>query len=113
MIITVPLPPSVNQAYATNWKTKRRFKSKPYSDWLAHCEFLVLNQGVVFTPGRVKVEYICGKPDKRRRDLGNLEKPLSDMLVKCGLIEDDCKIDEIVMKWTDHINGVRVTVEAV
>lgn len=31
----LPIPPSVNRAYSTNWKTKRRFKSQDYQAYEA------------------------------------------------------------------------------
>ena len=51
----------------------------------------------------VKMEILACPPDRRRRDLDNLSKPLCDTAVHLGLIEDDHWIWELHMKW-DRIN---------
>lgn len=40
--------------------------------------------------GPVRVEEVFFVPDKRRRDLTNLEESVDDILVKFGVISDDC-----------------------
>jgi crossover junction endodeoxyribonuclease RusA len=45
--------------------------------------------------GRLKVEMICYPPDRRRRDLDNLQKALLDALAANQVIEDDSNIDEL------------------
>lgn len=49
----------------------------------------------------VQVHYRFGNPDKRRRDLANLEKAPSDLLVACGVLKDDSLIHRLVMEWAD------------
>jgi Holliday junction resolvase RusA-like endonuclease len=39
-------------------------------------------------------------PDLRRRDLGNLEKPTSDLLKRAGVIEDDHFARAIILQWS-------------
>ena len=109
MKLTLPFPTSINAAYATNFKTKRRFKSQKYSQWVAYAEACVMEQHPERISGPVKVLYEYGRPDKRRRDVGNYEKVISDLLVSCGLIEDDSLIEEITLRWAD-VDGVEITV---
>jgi crossover junction endodeoxyribonuclease RusA len=45
------------------------------------------------------LEIVAVKPDKRRRDLGNLEKAVSDLLQHMKIIEDDCLCQKITMEW--------------
>lgn len=45
--------------------------------------------------GRLGICLDAYPPDKRRRDLDNILKPLLDSLVHAGLIEDDSQFDEL------------------
>jgi crossover junction endodeoxyribonuclease RusA len=110
MKLTLPFPPSVNGLYATNFKTKRRFKSKKYVEWGHAAIWDITRLGM--TKGKVKVLYEFGRPDKRRRDVANYEKAVSDILVAGGLIEDDSMIEEITLRWAD-VEGVEITIEAI
>ena len=65
--------------------------------------------------GPVKLQYEFQEgQDNRRRDVGNLEKPVTDLLVTHGVIEaDDGRIVRgISLNWSRDVVGVRVTVEA-
>ena len=86
------LPTSVNQCFATNWNTRRRFKTKKYAEFIAR--MMPILTGLVKEPlkGDLEVEYNFYFPDKRRRDVFNLEKAMSDTLVLYGVIEDDSQI---------------------
>lgn len=44
---------------------------------------------------RVRVEVLAYPPDRRRRDLDNLLKPLLDSLVHAGVVKDDSLIDDL------------------
>lgn len=61
---------------------------------------------MVQKPGRVEGNYrlVIGavKPDKRKRDLGNLIKAIEDMLQMCAVIEDDSLSRSIYMTWIDE-----------
>ena len=86
--LTLPLPPSVNSAFATNFETKRRFKSKEYSDWMDEASLSLLPQKKYGIKGDLwlKVDYIYLFPiytksnKKRLVDVFNYEKCLSDFL---------------------------------
>jgi Holliday junction resolvase RusA-like endonuclease len=52
-------------------------------------------------------------PDKRRRDLGNLEKPISDLLQSLGVIDDDSNARAINLQWVDAGEPITITVEAI
>jgi len=59
--------------------------------------------------GKVKVLYEFGRPDKRRRDVANYEKAVSDLLTTYAVIEDDSLIEEMTLRWAD-VDGVKVTI---
>jgi len=89
------LPPSVNQCYYTDWRTKTRHKSKDYREFVDGC-FIAF--GLDKFEGEIQVEYNFYFPDKRRRDIENYTKALSDTLVHYGVIEDDSKIMRMVLE---------------
>lgn len=65
--------------------------------------------------GPVHVVYEVWHPDHRRRDLGNLDKVMSDSLTRCGFWGDDVDIYhlELIRKGVDKANPrVEVTVTA-
>jgi Holliday junction resolvase RusA-like endonuclease len=113
----LPIPPSVNACYATDFKTKRRFKTKKYKTWSnedAYEAWLKSNRGS--TKGKVIIRYDFGRfPDKRKRDVLNFEKPLSDFLTSMGAFEDDCKIERADIGWDDKVETkmVLVTIEEI
>lgn len=54
-------------------------------------------QGWPVIEGRVRVLITAWPPDKRRRDLDNLLKPMLDALQHCAVIADDEQIDELTI----------------
>ncbi len=112
IIFKLPFPPSVNALYSGN---HRRFKSKRYTTWISEAEDTMRsNLPVGRLAGFVEVLYRLNAPDERRRDLGNSEKPISDFLVSWGVIDDDSKIQRLVMEWADDLTPgiVEVTVKS-
>lgn len=105
--IDLPYPPSVNGLYAGK---DRRYTSPKYAEWKSKAAQAMSSAPML--DGPVRVTYTFTRPDKRKRDLGNLEKPVSDFLVKMSVIEDDCLIEEIKLKWGETAKGCRVEVEA-
>ena len=84
-----------------------RKMTKRYAAWIRHCMLTVGHVGKV--PGPVAVDYRFARPDKRKRDLGNLEKAVSDLLVKMKVIEDDSLIQDLRLRWLGDA-PVRITV---
>jgi crossover junction endodeoxyribonuclease RusA len=92
---TVPIPPSVNALYR-NAPGKGRVKTERYRTWIQAAGWDVRDQKPEHQPGQVAVCYRLPWPtDKRKRDLGNYEKALSDLLVLHNVIEDDSKIVDL------------------
>jgi len=99
------LPPSVNQCYATNWNTRRRFKTAPYKAFIermavsmpSEIKMLLMVNKHVFESA-IEIEYNFYFPDNRRRDVGNYEKTLTDTLVNMGFMKDDSLIERIVLE---------------
>ncbi len=88
-VLLMPYPPTSNNLFAGSGR--RRFISKKYHEWRTEASRALAAQAPLPEfEGPVSVRYAYGRPDKRRRDLGNLEKSVSDQLVSAGVIVDDC-----------------------
>ena len=115
-MIELPIPPSVNELYDGGVKTKRRFKSNAYTEWLHTAGWRLTQQNPERHTGRVKVLYEYGRyNDNRRRDVCNFEKAISDLLVAHGVIEDDHLIDHVTLCWSDEVPEglVHVSIEVI
>ena len=110
-VYDLPLPPTANHLHF-NVPGKGRVKTDEYRQWITQAGWEVARQrranGGKFT---VPVALLYEIAEKRR-DLGNHEKPVSDLLVRQGVIEDDGPkfVREIVLRWSSDVPGVRVTI---
>ena len=110
MNITVKLPklpPPLSACY-TNVRGRGRVKTKRYREWINLCSPCLY--GHKFITGKVCVEYSFFRPDKRKRDLGNLEKALSDLLTG-KLIEDDSMIEDLRLSWAKQDCAVLIKIK--
>ena len=79
-------PISVNQV----WQG-RRFKTKLYKDYEIEISWLLKKyRGQI--RGEIEIHYTFYIKNYSRTDCDNLVKPIQDILVKNGIIEDDRKI---------------------
>jgi len=97
-VIHLPWPPSVNRIW-------RQFRGRTILSvdgrkFFAEASALALASGVR-VKGAYRLHVKATRPDKRRRDIGNLEKVISDALVKGGVVEDDCLCTGITIEWAD------------
>lgn len=112
--IYLPFPPSANALWRN--VAGKTLLSEPYRKWkrLALQEIAVQRPRKVLEPYRLAI--VATRPDNRKRDLGNLEKAISDALVAAGVVVDDCDAMSITVSWSasapDRNAGVSVTVEA-
>lgn len=105
----LPFPPSVNNLFFN--ATHGRVTSKNYADWQRRAWEALVQQ-----PDRlhrhtdpVAVTYTFDRPDKRRRDVFNGEKAVSDFLVKHGVLADDSLIHRGTVQWGEA-HGVTVEI---
>lgn len=111
--LSLPYPPSANRLWrAVNG---RNVKSAEYRRWEKLCRSAVyLNSRVVTGP--YAVTYTAERPDRRRRDIANIEKAASDVLQDLGFIVDDCDCQRVTVQWAPGEpvgKGARVHVEIV
>lgn len=108
---TIPMPPPLSACFR-NASGPGRVKTPRYERWKRDAGWIVRAQRPGSIHGPVRVTYLIGRPDKRKRDLGNLDKALSDLLVHLRVIDDDSKIVDLRLVWAER-DDVLATVEAV
>ena len=110
----LPFPPSVN-ALTRNIPGRGRVKTKAYRAWIMEAGLRLNLQKPKRMAGLVRLSIRAVKPDRRRRDLGNLEKAVSDLLVAHRVIDDDSLIQSISMQWwtSDNMTGISATLTTV
>jgi len=111
--VTLPYPPSANRL----WRNVggKTLKSEPYREWIDSAAWIVKlackktydGKGV---RGPYGLTILVNPPDRRKRDIDNLAKPLSDALKAGGAIEDDHLCQELRMVLSPDVNGVELTV---
>ena len=92
---TLPFPPSVNGLFSGK---ARRYASPAYKAWKAAARQHVPG-GLIAGP--YSLDLVFDRPDRRARDLGNLEKAVSDLIVERGLVIDDSCCQRITLSWSD------------
>lgn len=85
----IPIKPiSINKAYRG-----KRFKSKDYIQFEKDCSWWMKGKKI---SGEVEIHYKFFVKNFARTDVDNCIKPTQDLLVKYGLIDDDCHIKKLV-----------------
>lgn len=116
---TLPWPPSANRLWR-NVPGKGTLKSAQYRVWIAGAMgaiAAVATQQPCMVKGPFRVSILADRPDRRRRDLDNLAKPILDALTASAIIEDDHLAASISLAWSDlppaKPGCVRVSVEGI
>ncbi len=108
------IPPSVNKCYYTDRKTLTRHKSKELRDFIEICGFFFRSvDSPIDYPIIVDIEYTV--PDKRKRDVDNMIKPLLDTLKVYGVIKDDSIIQQLtaVKKFVKGEKKTRIIIYSI
>lgn len=102
IILHIPYPPSHNKIWRANWNAHKIYNHPEYQSWvkLAWGTWLQQKPSDFQT---IKTEFaitiMAFRPDKRRRDLGNLKKAIMDMLQRINVIYDDAMTVRETMLW--------------
>ena len=95
--------------YDGGQNVKRRFKSDKYKAWCVQAgrfvaAYLADNDEFITVTEPIRVTYRYATfTDKRRRDLGNMEKAVSDLLVDYKILDDDSLIHKLSLEWADDL----------
>lgn len=116
--VTFDFPPSTNNLWRAGRSKNGKpthYLSKQYASWKEAAEWTV--KAAAKAHGRIDGQYFleiaAKRPDRRKRDLDNIIKPISDALVHGGMVQDDSQCQFIHARWDDTLTaGVRVSVQA-
>ncbi|UYF53931.1 crossover junction endodeoxyribonuclease RusA [Citrobacter amalonaticus] len=102
--ISLPWPPSNNRYYRHNrGRTHISAEGQAYRDSVARIiKDSMLDIGL---SSSVKIRIECHMPDRRRRDLDNLQKAAFDALTKSGFWLDDQQVDYYSVKRMPVVKG--------
>ncbi len=103
----LPWPPTVNNYY-TIWKG-RKILSKRAKKFKTDCAVYIKRPSKPFE-GEVRVSISLKMPDKRKRDIDNLLKPILDALTDYGVYCDDSQIFSLSIFKDPYMNAGEVLV---
>lgn len=110
--LSLPWPPSTNHLYRSIGRGRVLLSKggRVYINSVAKCVAIRRAGGdrLSFGGQRISVQVLACVPDRRRRDLGNLEKITFDSLTKCGVWNDDCQIDFFSFERGPMVKGGRL-----
>lgn len=108
--LILPYPPSVNNMHRNG--KGRRFSTDQYKSWKTAAGWTIREQaGTQFLPdGPYAMQIKAAPPTKGRRDIDNIIKATSDILVSMGVTPDDSQMQFVSAAWTVNYPGVFVVV---
>jgi Holliday junction resolvase RusA-like endonuclease len=111
--VELPRPPSVNSAFVTDFKTRRRFASKEYTAWKKEASQMLLAQRPRCSVGQVEITITVQEITRYPSDIDNRVKPILDCLVENGIIDGDTAktVRSITARWDSEIVGAIVEVK--
>ncbi|MGC9455856.1 MAG: RusA family crossover junction endodeoxyribonuclease [Phycisphaerae bacterium] len=107
-LLVVPWPPSLNHYYRR--VGPRTLISREGRTFRRNVCALLAGGGRPPMDGRVALAMDAFPPDRRRRDLDNIQKPLLDALEHAGVYEDDSQIDLLLTRRRKSVNGGRLNI---
>lgn len=113
--LALPLPPSANKLFK-NLQGRGRAKTQTYESWRVEAGWTLKQQlNGSRIGGAVSVAILCARKDMRSGDIDNRIKPILDLLVSYGTIDDDRNVQKVSAEWVDggRFEGVSVEVRAV
>lgn len=100
--LKLPFPPSTNHSHF--FAGKRKIVNKKTKQFREEVAEAVIESGQKLY-GRLAMFIALYPPDKRKRDIGNYEKQLTDAIMLAGLFQDDEQIDSIVIVRKEVVKG--------
>lgn len=112
MVITLPYPPSVNH-YWRHFRGRTVISREGRTFRTNVCALLAGGNGPRKPPsgGRIALCMDAFPPDRRRRDLDNLQKPTLDALQHAGVYEDDSQVDLLITRRRELAVPPRVEID--
>lgn len=110
MTLELPWPPSVNHYYARNRDGSVRIGAEGRTYRRDIKTLCLVKRVASFGRERLSVRVDAFPPDRRERDLGNLDKALMDSLQHAGVFKSDGQIDDLHLVRMPPTPGGRVVV---
>ena len=106
--LELPYPPSVNHY----WRRvgARTLISRGGRAFRASVCSILAARGIQPMDGPLEVEIDVYPPDRRRRDIDNLQKALLDALAHGGAYHDDSQISRLTVQRREVVSGGKVRV---
>ncbi len=87
------------------------YRAKVYRDWAEEAERHAAAQGPIATITKpVALDLAVGRPDRRRRELDNVNKAVLDLLQHIKVLEDDSLVHKLTSYWDEDTVRVRVAI---
>lgn len=109
MRLTLPYPPSVNHYWCASGK--RRYISHAGRKFRRDSFYLIKAARCPRFEGDVWVSIELYPPDKRRRDVDNVLKPILDCLQYGGVITDDFQVSDLRIRRMSVLKCGQAVVE--
>lgn len=111
MKLVLPYAPTINHYYRPGARPGTHYLTAEARAYRIQVSTIVgaqrLRAGLT---GRLRMTVVVNPPDRRERDLDNLQKALFDALQHAGVYERDSQIDELHMVRGPVVKGGRITV---
>lgn len=113
--LTLPYPPSINH-YWRHFRGRTVISQEGRTFRANVCALLAHAPGSGNGPrrppsgGRIALDMDAFPPDRRRRDLDNIQKAVLDSLEHAGVYEDDSQIDLLLTRRCEVTPGGRIEV---
>lgn len=111
-MILLPWPPTVNHYYTVARGRKiLSTKGRAYKAYAVKCMTVQRIAKLDAEAAPFGLHILARPPDKRRRDLDNLLKPIIDSLVDYGAIPDDWMVHDIRIQRLNRIDDGQIEVQ--
>ena len=106
--LELPYPPSINHY----WRRvgAKTLISKEGRQFRADVEAILFPRRLKPLTGELIVEVDVYPPDKRRRDIDNVQKSLFDALEYAGVYENDSQIKRLTIERFERVDGGKALV---
>jgi len=107
--LELPYPPSTNRYYR-NLRGRTLISREGRAYRATVCLQLAGGNRKPPTCGRIALCMDAFPPDRRRRDLDNLQKPALDAMQHAGVYEDDSQIDLLITRRREQCDQAHIDV---
>jgi crossover junction endodeoxyribonuclease RusA len=112
--LTLPWPPSINRYWRHVFRGKNAgqiyITAEGKAFRAAVAQIVMLKRARLKNAGRAcRVEIVAYPPDRRKRDIDNLQKATLDALTYAGVWHDDSQVDDLRIKRARDAQGNLIT----